>query len=214
MMMVAALPVAGLAQDAKDAKTVLRQVAKVLGAANVKTIHYAGSGSSYLVGSEPGVAGSWTHTVMKSYVRDINLDAMTSRLQLVRAEGTPPVDKTLTREANSNSLWSTQYEFWLTPYGFLKGAMANNATVESRTVAGSTYRVITFTLAGGHTVTGYINDKDMIERVETKAGEKNDVQFEALYRDYADFNGLKFPTLITEKQAGELSLILIVKDVK
>jgi hypothetical protein len=151
------------------------------------SIHYTGSGSSYIVGSGPGATGGWTHTVMKSYVRDINLEAMTSSLQLVRAEGMPPVEKTLTREANASSPWSSQYEFWLTPYGFLKGAMANNATVESRTVAGSTYRVVTFMLPGGHTVNGYINDKDMIERVETKAGTKDDVQFEALYRDYADF---------------------------
>jgi hypothetical protein len=36
--------------------------------------------------------------------------------------------------------WSSQYEFWITPYGFLKGAMADNATVESKTVMGTTYR--------------------------------------------------------------------------
>jgi type II secretory pathway pseudopilin PulG len=214
MMAVAALAVTSLGQDAKDAQTVLSQAAKAVGYANLKTIHYTGSGSSYIVGSGPVPAGGWPHTVMKSYVRDINLDTMTSRLQLIRTEGTPPVDKTLTREANANSQWSSQYEFWLTPYGFLKGAMANRATVESRTVGGSPYRVVTFTPPGGQTVTGYINEKDLIERVETKVGDKNEVPVEALYRDYADFNSRKFPTLITEKQAGELSMILIVKEVK
>ena len=74
--------------------------------------------------------------------------------------------------------------------------------------------MITFTLPGGHTVVGYINDKDLIERVETKAGDQNDVPVEALYRDYADLNGLKFPTMIIEKQAGAPSLILVVKEVK
>jgi hypothetical protein len=214
MISAAALQVSGLAQDAKDAKTVLSQVAKNLGASTLKALHYSGTGSSYIVGQGAVPAGGWPHSVMKSYVRDINLDAITSRLQLVRTEGTPPADKTLTQDINANSPWSSQYEFWITPYGFLKGAMASSTTIESRTVTGTTYTIITFTLAGGHTVSGYINDKDMIERVETKAGDNNDVPVEALYRDYADFNGLKFPTLITEKQSGELSLILIVKDVK
>ena len=214
MISAAALQVTGFAEEVKDAKTVLTQVAKSMGANNLKTLHYSGSGSSYIVGPGAVPAGGWPHSVMRSYVRDIDLDAITSRLQMVRSEGTPPADKTLTREINENSPWSSQYEFWITPYGFLKGAMANNATVESRTVTGTTYSVVTFTLPGDHTVAGYINDKDVIERVETKAGDKNDVPVEALYRDYADFNGVKFPTMITEKQADALSLILIVKEVK
>jgi hypothetical protein len=37
---------------------------------------------------------------------------------------------------------------------------------------------------------------------------------ETTYREYQDFGGLKFPTMIVEKQADELALILIVKDVK
>ena len=44
--------------------------------------------------------------------------------------------------------------------------------------------------------------------------ENNSVPVEALYRDYTDFNGVKFPTLITEKRGGELSLILVVGDVR
>ena len=214
MISAAALQVTGFAQEVKDAKTVLNQVAKNLGAINLKTLRYGGSGSSYIVGPGAVPAGGWPHSVMKSYVRDIDLDAITSRLRLVRSEGTPPADKTLTWDINANSPWSSQYEFWITPYGFLKGAMANDATVESKTVMGTTYKVVTFTLPVSHTVAGYINDKDVIERVETKAGHKNDVPIEALYRDYADFNGMKFPTMITEKQADALSLILIVKEVK
>jgi hypothetical protein len=214
MISAAALQLTGFAEEVRDATTVLNQVAKNLGADNLKVLHYSGSGSSYIVASAAVPAGGWPHSVMKSYVRDIDLDAITSRLQVVRSEGTPPADKTLTREINANSPWSSQYEFWITPYGFLKGAMTNNATAASKTLTGTTYTVVSFTLPGGHTVSGYINDKNMIERVETKAGDKNDVPVEALYRDYADFNGVKFPTLITEKQADELSLILIVKEAK
>ena len=37
---------------------------------------------------------------------------------------------------------------------------------------------------------------------------------EAYYRDYTNFNGVQVPTMITQKHAGTVSLILIVKDVK
>jgi hypothetical protein len=214
MILAFTFQIAAGAEDVKDAKTLLSQVAKAMGANNLKTVHYFGTGSSYIVTDGVAPATGWPHSVMKSYVRDINLDAMTSRLQLVRTGGTPSAEKTITHTVDSNSAWSAQYEFWITPYGFLRGAMANNAKVESKTVFGTTYKAVTFTLPGSHNVVGYINDKDMIERVETTIGEKGDVVVEALYRDYADFNGVKFPSMITEKHGGSLSLILVVKDLK
>jgi hypothetical protein len=214
LISTAALPAAGPIEDLKDVRTVLNELAKAMGADGLKTLHYSGTGSSYIVTPGPVPAGGWPHTVMKSYVRDINLNAKKSRLQLVRAEGTPPAEMTLTHEVDVNSPWSSQYEFWITPYGFLKGAMASTATVESKTEFGTTYKVVTCTLPGGHTVAAYVNDKNMIEKVETKVGNPDGFVVEALYRDYADFNGVKFPTMITEKYAGQLSLILIVKDVK
>jgi hypothetical protein len=214
MISAATLPAAAPIEDMKDAKTVLSEVAKAMGADGLKTLHYSGTGSSYIVTPGPVPAGGWPHSVMKSYVRDINLDATTSRLQLVRAEGTPPAEKSLTHEVDANWPWSSQYEFWITPYGFLKGAMANTATVESKTEFGTTFKAVAFTLPGGHTLVAYVNDKNLIEKVETKIGETNEFVVEALYRDYADFNGVKFPTLITEKHTGQLSLILVVKEVK
>ena len=215
MISVAAMPAAASPmEDVKDARTVLSEVTKAMGADAVKTLHYSGTGSSYIVTSGPVPAGGWPHSVMKSYVRDINLDAKTSRLQLVRAEGTPPAEKSLTHEVDADSAWSSQYEFWITPHGFLKGAMANTATVESKTEFGTTYKAVAVTLPGGHTVVAYVNDKNLIEKVETKVGETDGFVVEALYRDYTDYDGVKFPTLITEKYAGQPSLILIVKEVK
>ena len=213
MISAAALPAAAPIEDVKDARTVLSEVAKAMGADGLKTLHYSGTGSSYIVTSGPVPAGGWPHSVMKSYIRDINLDARTSRLQLVRAEA-PPADKTLTHEVDANSPWSSQYEFWITPYGFLKGAMANTATVESKTEFGTTYKAVAFALPGSHTVVAYVNDKNLIEKVETRVGETDGFVVETLYRDYADFNGVKFPTLISEKYAGQLSLVLIVREVK
>jgi hypothetical protein len=192
---------------------VLTAVTKALGVEGLKTLSYTGTGSSYIVTNDAPPAAGWTHAVMKSYVHDLNLEATSSRVQIIRVEGTPAEDHTLKSTADAKSPWSAQHEFWITPYGFLKGAMLHNATVEARNVSG-TLRSVTFTLPGGHKVVGYINDKDLVEKVETWIGEKGDRLVEASYRDYMDFNGVKVPTMVTQNHAGALSLILIVKDVK
>ncbi|HET9215787.1 MAG TPA: hypothetical protein VFR18_02340 [Terriglobia bacterium] len=195
--------------QAPDAKTVVAAASKALGADNVSTLHYSGSGSSYAVTSGPVPAGGWPHRVMKAYVRHLNLKANTLSQKVTSTEGTG--DQTATDVVDNNSPWDSQYEFWITPYGFLRGAMANNATAESITVYGTPYKVVTFTLPGNHKVVGYINDKDLIEKIETSVGDR---LVEASYRDYIDHKGVKVPMMVIQKHAGHVSLILIVKDVK
>jgi hypothetical protein len=196
---------------AQDAKTVLSATAKGLGGETVKSVRYTGSGSSYIVSSGPVPAGGWPHSVMKSYVHDLNLDRMTSKLQMVREEGTPPTAHAVNTTTDATSPWSSQYQFWITPHGFLRGTEVWGATVGSKTLYGTTYKTVTFTVPGNHNVVGYINEKNLLEKIETSV---EDVAIEAQFHEYANLSGLEFPTMITEKQAGELSLILIVKDVQ
>ena len=61
-------------------------------------------------------------------------------------------------------------------------------------------------------VTGYINQQNMVEKVETRIG--NDVLARGVYLHYQDFGGLKFPTTSIQQQNGENALILIVDNVK
>jgi len=200
--------------EAQTAASELSVLAKPLGGEAVKTVHYSGSGSSYIVSSGSVPAGGWPHSVMKSYVRDLNLQLMTSKLQMVREEGTPPMPRTLNNGVDATSPWSSQYEFWTTPHGFLRGALLYNATMGSKVVFGNLYKTVSFIVPGNHQVVGYINDKNQLERVETSIGENGETIIEAQFHEYADFDGIQFPTMITEKQAGELSLILIVKEVR
>jgi hypothetical protein len=55
-----------------------------------------------------------------------------------------------------------------------------------------------------YTVTGYINDQNMVERVETSVEHPilGDLQVESAYTDYKDFGGLKVPGKIVQKRAG------------
>jgi hypothetical protein len=200
--------------SAQTATTELSVIAKPLGGETVKTVHYSGSGSSYIISSGTMPAGGWPHSVMKAYLRDLNLQLMTSKLQLVREEGTPPMARTLNNAADMMSVWSSQYQFWITPHGFLKGALLYNASVGSKVVFGNTYKTLSFIVPGNHQVVGYINDKDLLEKVETSIDDNGETLIEAQFHEYADFGGIKFPTMITEKKGGELSLILIVKEVR
>jgi hypothetical protein len=129
------------------------------------------------------------HSPIKAYTRQIDLNATTS-----------------------NAPWNTQVDVWITPYGFLKGAMANTATLESKTVYGEPYQVVTFTLPGNHKIVGYITEKDMVERVH--AWVDNDILIEGVYRDYMDFGGVKVPTIMIQNRGGQLSQVVIVKEAK
>jgi len=196
MILLAALPAAGQAQDLN---TVINNVTKAMGSANLKTIRYSGSGSSYTGGKN----AVW----VKSYTRDIDLSMPASRVQIVREQGTE------TQNVGPDAAWSKQFELWTNPWTFLKGAAANNATVSTQTVFAEKFTVVTFTLQNKYRVSGFINGKNMIEKIQAWV-DPNETLVETTYRDYQDFNGLKFPTMIIEKQADELAMIVLVDDVK
>jgi hypothetical protein len=201
VILLAAFSSTGSAQDAKAA---LSAAAKAMGTEDLRTVQYSGSGSIY---DEKG-----QHLTMRSYTRRIDLNAGTSAVDLVRMEGSPPAPHNMNQAINSSSPWNTQFDFWLTPYGFLKGATANNATVEMKTIGTEPYRVVSYTLAGNHKITGYINSKDMVEKVETRG--ENDVLIQSAFHEYQDFGGVKVPTVVVQMRNNELSIVLIVKDAK
>jgi hypothetical protein len=201
VILLAALPLTGSAQDAKS---VLSKAAKAMGAENLRTLHYSGSGSSY---DEKG-----QHLPLKSYSRQMDLNATTSTVRMTRVQGTPPADHATNDTISASSPWNAQFDFWITPYGFLKGAMANAASVETKTAYGEPYRIVTFTLPGNHKVAGYINEKDMVERVQ--AWVDNDVMIEGVYRDYADFGGVQVPTIVIRNRGGQLAQVVVIKEAK
>jgi len=202
MILLAALPATSQAQDLN---TVINNVTKAMGSANLKTVRYSGSGSSYQSGKDV----SW----VKSYTCEIDLSVPLSRVQIVREQGTPPADAKETLNIGADAPWSKQFELWTNPWAFLKGAAANNATVSSQTVFAEKFTVVTFTVQNKYKVSGFINGQNLIEKIQAWI-DPNETLVETTYRDYQDFGGMKFPTLIIEKQAGELALIVIVNDAK
>lgn len=189
---------------AQDTRSIVSAAANKIGTQNLRTVQYSAAGSIY---DDKG-----QHVVVSSYDRQIDLNVNTSNVRMVLMQGTPAKPQTVTQTTSPGTPWDTQLDFWLTPYGFLKGATTSDANAETKRVDGEDYKVITVTLPGNHRIVGYINSQNWVERVESRVG--TDVQIQAIYRDYADFGGLQVPTVIMQKKNGNLSQILIVKEAR
>ena len=65
-------------------------------------------------------------------------------------------------------------------------------------------------------MTGIINERNLVERVETRLYNNvlGDMLVEAIYSDYKDFAGVKFPTRIVQRQGGHPTLDLRVSAVQ
>src|SRR5262249_7839528 len=103
-------------------------------------------------------------------------------------------------------------EIWATPQGFLKAALANNATATPTDDGGAD---VTFT-ADGRMYKGRLNQNDEVVRVQTVIDDPvlGDAPVEFRYSGYKDFAGVKFPTTIEREQGGHPVLELTVTNVK
>jgi glyoxylase-like metal-dependent hydrolase (beta-lactamase superfamily II) len=103
-----------------------------------------------------------------------------------------------------------QLQIWLTPHGFLKAAMENNATAKK----GATGTVVSFD-TGKFKVEGTISAQNLVTKTETWLPNPvlGDMPVETTFSAYKDFNGVKFPTTIVQRQGGQATLELTVSNV-
>jgi glyoxylase-like metal-dependent hydrolase (beta-lactamase superfamily II) len=107
-------------------------------------------------------------------------------------------------QASSN--WNQGLNLWTTPWGFLKGAAANQATVRQQ----DGQQVVSFSPAvkspsgRNYTVTGYINSQNLVTKVETRVDNAvvGDLLVEFDYSNYRNMNGVQVPTRVVQKQAS------------
>jgi hypothetical protein len=126
---LAAIPGMLAAQDARTVlNTLLNNAVKAMGSENLRTIQFSGMGSYAGIGQNVNPKAGWPMTRLKSYRRDMDLASASSHVQMVRLQGA--ADQTVNQFISPDSPWDSQFEFWLSPYGFLKGAVANNAAAE------------------------------------------------------------------------------------
>jgi glyoxylase-like metal-dependent hydrolase (beta-lactamase superfamily II) len=106
-------------------------------------------------------------------------------------------------------------QIWLTPHGFIKAAQAGNAAVRSVIVRGAKTTVVTVTTPSKVRLEGVLNEQNLVDRIETWFANPvlGDIKLEALFSQYKDFSGTKFPTRIVQRLAGYPVLDLTITDV-
>jgi glyoxylase-like metal-dependent hydrolase (beta-lactamase superfamily II) len=213
---------------AQDAKTVLADASKALGADSLNTVEFSATGFDYVLGQAYSPNSPWPKFVNKTYTRAVDFRIPASKVDRVRMQGENPPrggglqpiigeqPQSQTIIVNANTPWVQQLEIWMLPHGFVRAAAARNATVKSQTVGGKRYNVVTFMGDNRALVNGYVNDQHLVEKVETWIDSPylGDMLFEAIYSDYRDFSGVKFPMKIVQKQGGYPIFDLTVTGVK
>jgi len=210
---------------AQDAKAVIANAEKALG--DVKSIAYSGSAKDVAFqqcgANATDMTCRGTHDPMRpinNYVRVIDLAAPSSRHTGATNNIGPGGSTTLTpgtffqqvtpQQADVSQPWGGSLEFYITPWGFLKGAAENNATASKRKVDGKSYTVLTWSptvkapSGKNYVINGYLNDKNLVERVETWLGENimGDMHIVATYSGWKDMGGAMAPSKIVQTRGG------------
>ena len=107
--------------------------------------------------------------------------------------------------------WAQQLEIWMTPWGFLKGAAANNATAKSQTVSGRRFQVrdLDDDAEVARRASRTASSATSARRAWSSAsrpGVENpifgDMLVEAEYTNYRDANGVMYPAKIVQRRGG------------
>src|SRR5437899_6640445 len=75
---------------AQDARTVISNASKALGADNLKTIEYSGSGMDFTLGQAYNPSSPWPKSIDKTYTRVINIETPATRIARIRMQGENP----------------------------------------------------------------------------------------------------------------------------
>jgi glyoxylase-like metal-dependent hydrolase (beta-lactamase superfamily II) len=211
-----------------QAPDVLTTASNAMGATQLQSIQYSGSGSSFTVGQAPGPGAPWPRFELAKYVASVNYTPPVMREETVRRDvdfpprgggagpfnpstgqgGMRPIPGDVIQSVLRNGRNDAALvQIWSTPHGFLKGAVGNKAKVTGRTISFA---------VGKHTITGTLNDQNLVESVETSLANNvlGDVPVRTVFSGYKDYSGIKFPSRIVQTQAGHPTLDLTVSDVQ
>ena len=206
--------------------------AEAMGATNLNSIQFSGSGTNNAFGQAYSPGGPWPRFEVKSYIAAVDYRTPAMRLEMLRAQGEHPprgggaqpfaVDQRTIQVVSGKSAWSEGdaqaapnpgavtdrlRQIWLTPHGVIKAAQAGGTP--------PTGNVFTFK-AEDRDVKVTLNQENLVERVEylTTNSVVGDVPVEIEYSDYAQFGDIRFPRHIVEKQDGFPTLDLMITDVQ
>src|SRR5437867_129191 len=214
-----------------------------LGAANLKSIEYSGTGRWFQFGQAPSPTLAWPQFDVSSFTAVVNYDAPSARVEMARKQTIEPgrsrpapVEQRAVQMISGTYAWNLAapggaqpgsspvpqaqpaaveertMEIWTTPQGFLKAALANNAT--SQPANGGSE--VSFSIGGKNRYVGTINAQNQVARVQAWISNPvlGDTLVDTTYSDYRDFGGVMFPGHIARTQGGYPVLDLTISAVK
>src|SRR5262245_11369457 len=187
MLFVLAL---GSMSAAQDGKTVISNASKAMGYDGLRSIEYSGPSGfeGTAMGQAQNAVKGWPHFTLKNFSRYIDLNAGTGQQNSLRSRPAesdgqlagggglaPQAEAPNTTVINPNGTWAQRLDINLSPPGFLKlASTATNPMVSQRNMNGKKYTVVTFPVEQKapseqpYTISGYIDEQNMIAKVETK----------------------------------------------
>ena len=209
---------------AQDAASVVAAASKAMGVDTLNAITYSGTASNGAFGQSKAIGepmGAVNVTTISRYTRTLTFGPAAEPAALVsRATGPtqPPTIPGVPAQAagvfNQNitgaqagSTWAQALNVWTTPWGFLKAAAGREAKVQRQ----GGLQVVSFSPANltspsgqTYTVTGYVNDQNLVTKVETRVDNAvvGDLLVEFDYSNYRSMNGVQVPGRIVQRQAG------------
>jgi glyoxylase-like metal-dependent hydrolase (beta-lactamase superfamily II) len=218
---------------AQDAKTIVANALRTIGATDLNSIVYSGEAAYGNFGQSRTISFGLSSTSIRNYVRVIDFTRPALRETGIgvpvagprtpQPTGPAAAPRPFELTAPSGEGWAAEMDIWVTPWGFLKGAAANNATARSRKIEGVTYQVVTWSPAQKapsgqpYQLIGYINPQQILERVETWIEHPvlGDLHVETFFRDYADFGGgLLGPVRIAQRRVGMETYVALIREVR
>jgi glyoxylase-like metal-dependent hydrolase (beta-lactamase superfamily II) len=220
----------------------LQAATKALGATDLKSIEYSGTGKWFQFGQAPSPTLPWPAFDVTAFTASVNYETPAARVQMERIQVVEP-DRARPAPVQQKpvQIVSGTYAWGMAPPpgaapGTAPAPQPQPAAVEERTMeiwttphgflkaaaannatsqpagGGSD---ISFAMAGNHKYTGHINAVNQLERVQTWIDNPvlGDTPVEITYSDYKDFNGVMFPGKIVRTQGGYPVLDITVSSV-
>ena len=219
----------------------LQSALAALNATGLRFLKVTATGRSFVLGQPPTATDAWPMRHVKSYTAEIDYNTHSMRIeqvltmptpaprggggaitgeqrqvQFVRGayawgETVPAGGGAATTQPQPNAAVERLLWMWaLTPQGALKGA----GTTAARPVADGAE--LSYTVGGRYPINVHINKMNQVDRV--RAWMPNDVFgdmiVETTYSGYRTFNGIPFPSRITQTQGGHPTIDLTVTAVE
>src|SRR5205814_508773 len=154
--LIALVALAPATPSAQDAAAVIGNASKTLGVDTLETVQYSATGFDFALGQAPNPSAPWPKFINKTYTRAVDFGKGASKVDRIRIQGENPPHgggqqpivgeqpQSQTIVVNASTAWGQELEIVMLPQGFLRAAAANKPTLETKTVGGKKYQVISF----------------------------------------------------------------------